>query len=56
MAADARTGLTRIAEMLHSLSRLPLEEGMGLVEALDAEFDEYRSSFRCAIATARKPL
>jgi SAM-dependent methyltransferase len=55
MASDARGSLSRTAEVLHSLAGLPREEGMDLVEALEAEFEEHRTTFRCAIATGRKP-
>jgi SAM-dependent methyltransferase len=54
MASDARAGLTRTTEVLHSLGRLRLEDGMALVKALEAEFEEHHTVFSCVIATGRK--
>jgi SAM-dependent methyltransferase len=55
METDARAGLTRVCEVLHSLSRLSLEEGIDMIQQLPAEFERHQTTFTCAIATGRKP-
>lgn len=56
MATDLRAGFTRTCEVLHSMSRLQLEEGMDLVQEASAEFDQYRSQITCALAIGQARL
>jgi SAM-dependent methyltransferase len=56
MATDFRAAFTRTCEVLHSRSRLRLEEGMDLIpEALD-ECERYRTTVTCALAFGQKRL
>jgi SAM-dependent methyltransferase len=55
MATDLRAGFTRMCEVLHARSRLPLEEGMDLIQRLSDEFERHRTTLTCAIALGRKP-
>jgi SAM-dependent methyltransferase len=56
METDIRAGFTRVCEVLHSLSRLSLDEGMDMIQRLSAEFEQHGTTITCAVATGRKPL
>lgn len=56
MATDLRAAFTRTCEMLHLRSRLPLEEGMGLLQTAMGEFEQYRTAVACAVAIGQKRL
>jgi SAM-dependent methyltransferase len=55
MATDIRAGFTRVCEVLHATSRMPLEESMDLVQRFNAEFEQHRTTISCAIALGRRP-
>jgi len=56
MATDLRAGFTRTCEVLHAHSRLPIEEGIDLIQEASAEFERHHTLVRCAYAFGRKPL
>ncbi len=55
MATDIRAGFTRACEVLHATSRLPLEEGMDLVQRLSEEFERHRTTITSVVSFGRKP-
>jgi SAM-dependent methyltransferase len=56
MATDVRAGLTRVCEVLQARSLLPVEEGRGLIERAQEEWERNETYWTFAIAYGRRPV
>ena len=54
MATDIRSGFTRACEVLHARSRLPLDEGMDLIQRMSEEIEAHRTTITMVVAVGRK--